>query len=101
MVNLINRVKQKLDKDENNSNSDKSHEPFGSTEFPTLKRNFKLTPTPTTTATLENEYESMTSIRQSVWTPTENPTKTVDGLSSPSVIVQDNSAKDEIGQVSH
>ena len=94
-----NRVKSQkpLEKEENTSNSEKSHEPFGSTEFPTLKRNFKLTPTPTTTttATLENEYESMTSIRQNVWTPTENPSKTVDGLSSPSVIVQDNSAKDE------
>ena len=86
-----------------NTSSDKSHDKFGSTEFPTLKRNFKLTPAPTpappASGALENEYESMTSIRQNVWTPTENQSssKTVDGLSSPSVIVQaeHNSAKDE------
>ena len=86
-----------------NTSSDKSHDKFGSTEFPTLKRNFKLTPAPTpappASGALENEYESMTSIRQNVWTPTENQSssKTVDGLSSPSVIVQaeQHSAKDE------
>lgn len=90
----------------NNSNSDKTHEPFGSTEFPTLKRNLKLTtsaPCPTNFTvenefkpnfTVENEYESMTSIRNSAWTPTENMSmsKTVDGLSSPSVIAQAESA---------
>ena len=70
----------------NDSNSDKSHEPFGSTEFPTLKRNLKLS------NAVENEYESMTSIRNSVWTPTETAGKTIDGLSSPSVIVQDKEA---------
>ena len=47
----------------------------------------------------ENEYESMTSIRNSVWTPTDNAGgKTIDGLSSPSVIIQDQShpsAKDD------
>ena len=32
-------------KSNNDSNSDKSHEPFGSTEFPTLKRNLKLSST--------------------------------------------------------
>ena len=81
-------------KSNNDSNSDKSHEPFGSTEFPTLKRNLKLTSSaPSPNATVENEYESMTSIRNSVWTPTENlPSKTVDGLSSPSVILQNESA---------
>ena len=90
----------------NDSNSDKSHEPFGSTEFPTLKRNLKLTssaPSPANFTvenefkpnfTVENEYESMTSIRNSAWTPTENMSmsKTVDGLSSPSVIAQAESA---------
>ena len=57
------------------------------------------TPAPPASGALENEYESMTSIRQNVWTPTENQSssKTVDGLSSPSVIVQaeQHSAKDE------
>ena len=82
-------------KSNNDSNSDKSHEPFGSTEFPTLKRNLKLT-TSTTTPNVENEYESMTSIRNSVWTPTDNVGgKTVDGLSSPSVIAQDQNPKGE------
>ena len=97
----ISTVETQKESSDQNTGSDKSHEPFGSTEFPTLKRNFKLTPAstpaPPAAGALENEYESMTSIRQNVWTPTENQSssKTVDGLSSPSVIVQDNSAKDE------
>ena len=106
----------------NDSNSDKSHEPFGSTEFPTLKRNMKISTAQCNVlkpnqyyfdpfyscvklakrlghetlhcaqfVVAENEYESMTSIRNSVWTPTDTagPGKTIDGLSSPSVIVQD------------
>lgn len=70
------------------SNSDKSHEPFGSTEFPTLKRNLKMSAVQPASQLAENEYESMTSIRNSVWTPTGDNAgaKTVDGLSSPSVI---------------
>lgn len=82
------KQEEEAKKSNNDSNSDKSHEPFGSTEFPTLKRNLKMsTPNPPPVQLAENEYESMTSIRNSVWTPTDNAgAKTVDGLSSPSVI---------------
>ena len=93
--------------------SDSKHEPFGSTEFPTMKRNLKLPTQPIVPISVaENEYESMTSldvrdsidhsqtIRVSVWTPPgENPgAKTVDGLSSPSVITtaQDDVSKKQV-----
>ena len=124
------------------NSSDTKHEPFGSTEFPTMKRKVPISqtgsgqaagpsslpvlpvpPVPITTGSAmppENEYESMTSldvrdsmepqtIRASLWTPpgssdnagagpTGLVTKTIDGLSSPSVITS-NQDQDESKKV--
>ena len=130
------------DSKKSDNSSDTKHEPFGSTEFPTMKRKVPISqtgsgqaagpsslpvlpvpPVPISTGSAmppENEYESMTSldvrdsmepqtIRASLWTPpgssdnagagpTGLVTKTIDGLSSPSVITS-NQDQDESKKV--
>jgi hypothetical protein len=99
-----------IDNADNNSNNSASshHEPFGSTEFPTLKRNMDAKVKPL--KAIENEYESMTSlaehVRKTAWTPDMTSSRTTKGaknieeggLTSP-LVISDHHHQSKVGNV--